>query len=83
MATVKTIYSEVEIDVSLGEFDIEDLIEEVKAAGYKVIDTNEGVRLSNFEYNMLRDLILKTVGNDTLKYPWSRIIEKLELAHTT
>ena len=38
----KTIYTEVEVDVDLGDFDTEDLIEELESRGSGVMDYGDG-----------------------------------------
>jgi hypothetical protein len=39
---IKTIYTEVEVDVDLGDFDTEDLIEELESRGTGVSDFGDG-----------------------------------------
>lgn len=38
----KTIYTEVEVDVDLGDFDTDDLIEELESRGSGVLDYGDG-----------------------------------------
>lgn len=38
----KTIYTEVEVDVDLGDFDTDDLIEELESRGSAVMDYGDG-----------------------------------------
>ena len=51
----KTIYTEVEVDVDLGDFDTDDLIEELESRGSGVMDYGDGkdVLMSIYEKRRL------------------------------
>lgn len=42
-----TVYTEVEVDVDLDDFDTEDLIEELESRGHEYIGHSDGVELIN------------------------------------
>jgi hypothetical protein len=50
----KTIYTEVEVDVDLGDFDTEDLIEELESRGSGVMDYGNGKDILNTIYEKRR-----------------------------
>ena len=50
----KTIYTEVEVDVDLSDFDTEDLIEELESRGSGVSDFGDGKELLNTIYEKRR-----------------------------
>jgi hypothetical protein len=50
----KTIYTEVEVDVNLSEFDTDDLIEELESRGSATSDAGDGKELLRFIYEKRR-----------------------------
>ena len=50
----KTVYSEVEIDVDLGDFDTDDLIEELESRGSGVMDYGDGKEILQTIYEKRR-----------------------------
>jgi hypothetical protein len=50
----KTIYTEVEVDVELSEFDTDDLIEELESRGSGVIDYGDGKEILQAIYEKRR-----------------------------
>jgi hypothetical protein len=50
----KTIYTEVEVDVNLSEFDTDDLIEELESRGSATSDFGDGKELLRFIYEKRR-----------------------------
>ena len=50
----KTVYSEVEIDVDLGDFDTDDLIEELESRGSGVMEYGDGKEILQTIYEKRR-----------------------------
>lgn len=50
----KTIYTEVEVDVDLGDFDTDDLLEELENRGAGVTDYGDGKEILNAIYEKRR-----------------------------
>ena len=50
----KTIYTEVEVDVNLSDFDTDDLIEELESRGSAVMDYGDGKEVLNAIYEKRR-----------------------------
>ena len=50
----KTIYTEVEVDVNLGDFETDDLIEELESRGSGVIDYGDGKEVLQAIYEKRR-----------------------------
>jgi hypothetical protein len=50
----KTIYTEVEVDVNLGDFETDDLIEELESRGSGVMDYGDGKEVLNAIYEKRR-----------------------------
>jgi hypothetical protein len=50
----KTIYTEVEVDVDLGDFDTDDLIEELESRGSGVLDYGDGKEILRAIYENRR-----------------------------
>ena len=50
----KTVYTEVEVDVDLGEFDTDDLIEELESRGSGVMDYGDGKEILESIYQKRR-----------------------------
>ena len=50
----KTIYTEVEVDVDLGDFDTDDLIEELESRGAGVMDYGDGKEVLQSIYEKRR-----------------------------
>ncbi len=50
----KTVYTEVEVDVDLGEFDTDDLIEELESRGSGVTDFGDGKEILRVIYEKRR-----------------------------
>jgi hypothetical protein len=50
----KTIYTEVEVDVNLSEFDTDDLIEELESRGSGVLDYGDGKEILQVIYEKRR-----------------------------
>ena len=50
----KTIYTEVEVDVDLGDFDTDDLIEELESRGSGVMDYGDGKEVLQLIYEKRR-----------------------------
>lgn len=50
----KTIYTEVEVDVNLGDFDTDDLLEELENRGAGVTDYGDGKEILNAIYEKRR-----------------------------
>jgi hypothetical protein len=50
----KTVYTEVEVDVDLGDFDTEDLLEELESRGSGVMDYGDGKEVLESIYQKRR-----------------------------
>ena len=50
----KTVYTEVEVDVDLGDFDTEDLLEELESRGSGTLDYGDGKEILNAIYEKRR-----------------------------
>jgi hypothetical protein len=71
--TTKTIYTEVEVDVDLSEFDTEDLVEELKERGSQGVSFDETETLTKIwlhdregrkdeAYALMREYVLEKLG---------------------
>jgi hypothetical protein len=71
--STKTIYTEVEVDVDLSEFDTEDLVEELKERGSQGVSFDETETLTKIwlhdregrkdeAYALMRDYVLEKLG---------------------
>jgi len=58
MSRTKTVYTEVEVDVDLGDFDTSDLIEELESRGSGSVDYGDGRELLEKIY------LLRRIGRD-------------------
>jgi hypothetical protein len=50
----KTVYTEVEVDVDLGDFDTDDLLEELESRGSGVMDYGDGKEILQIIYEKRR-----------------------------
>jgi hypothetical protein len=73
MMTTKTIYTEVEVDVDLSDFDTEDLVEELKERGSQGVSFDETETLTKVwmhdregrkdeAYALMREYVLEKLG---------------------
>jgi hypothetical protein len=71
MSKYKTVYTEVEVEVDLSEFDTEDLIEELESRGASAMEHGTGLYDSN---ELVKQIWMRRRNGQDYNYPLDQLI---------